>query len=228
MTGQNIEEMSLTKVTWARGNQQGKNLEEVLGGNFQTLNLDSLGKLNDFDVNNESGEYYSPYADEFSAHDKIYEEENELNSSTNKDDSVKLSKEESIFAKSQKNFKRDQDINMRNEIGGHSNRNINNPRNYISNSNRNYQNQDFYNTNTFRRNPKKYEDFSQEIFNTRVQDAMKRIEKKYSHKNKITGQEVKSREITTNTTAAFNPNPNNSNSRYTMNTFDEQKFSLEA
>ena len=107
MTGQNIEEMSLTKVTWARGNQQGKNLEEVLGGNFQTLNLDSLGKLNDFDVNNESGEYYNPYADEFSAHDKIYEEENELNSSTNKDDSVKLSKEESIFAKSQKNFKRD-------------------------------------------------------------------------------------------------------------------------
>ena len=40
---------------------------------------------------------------------------------------------------------------------------------------------DFYNTNTFRRNNKKYEDFSQEIFNTRVQDAMKRIEKKYEY-----------------------------------------------
>ena len=77
------------------------------------------------------------------------------------------------------------------------------------------QNMDFYNTNTFRRNNKKYEDFSQEIFNTRVQDAMKRIEKKYSHKNKIAGQEVKTREITATTTAAFNTT--NNNNRYIIN-----------
>lgn len=65
-----------------------------------------MGKFGDFDVDNESGEYYNPQPDEFSAGDKIYEEENEVNSSTNKEESVK----DSIFRHSHSSFKKDANI----------------------------------------------------------------------------------------------------------------------
>ena len=48
IAGPKKDEMTDTRVTWTRGSNvpgKEKNLDELLGGNFQTLNLDSLGKF---------------------------------------------------------------------------------------------------------------------------------------------------------------------------------------
>ena len=189
------------QVTWTdtlkeTANLSGKNLDDLLGGNWQSVQLGSMGKFGDFDVDNESGEYYHPNPDEFSAGDKIYEEENEVNSSTNKEESVK----DSIFRQSHNSFRNDANIKQSGLRNGPprnitKNRNLGNSANYGSNITH-----EFYNTNGFvKKRPGNDGDqyirhngdgICDEI-NSRVQNAMRRIEKKYRHKTNLNSQENK-------------------------------------
>ena len=188
------------QVTWTEAlketaNITGRNQDDVLGGNFQSVKLGSMGKFCDFDVDNESGEYYNPHPDEFSAGDKIYEEEGEVNSSTNKEESVK----DSIFRHSTNSFSKDGNVKQAGQKAQNRNtskhKNLGNSANYGTNITH-----DFYNTNGFRKKrPNKEaeayfigkgDDICNEI-NSRVQNAMRRIEKKYRHKNNLNSQENK-------------------------------------
>lgn len=170
-------------------NTNNNNLDDLMGGNFKSQKITN-DKFADFELSNDNGEYYNLQSNhdyEFSAGDKIYEEENEQNSSTGKDESAKYS----VFRQSGNSFKIN-DSNIQQEFN----------RNRLSNNNNKLQRSndthDFYNTKGFlKRKPARETDFpgkNEEIskaINTRVQNAMKRIEKKYRHKNNLNSQENK-------------------------------------
>lgn len=168
-------------------NNTHNNMDDQMGGNFQSQKITN-DKFAEFDNGNDHGEYYNLQSNhdyEFSAGDKIYEEENEQNSSTGKDESAKYS----VFRQSGTSFQIN-DSNLNQEI------NLNRlNKNKLQRSSDTHE---FYNTKGFlkrkpARDPEMFgnrEDVSKEI-NTRVQNAMRRIEKKYRHKNNLNSQENK-------------------------------------
>ena len=197
----NVQSLSRTQVVWSSKPYQNtetkdsgynllagsQNLEEVLGGNFKSINLDILPKMTEFDNDSQIDESCNENnkQHEYSSYGKIYEENNEGISSSNYNEE---SMNHNQF-NSTRNFFDDPNVKMSNarlrpmsinEID------FNLPIRQQEINKAKEKNETLANIN---RKSNDDSEFACKI-NNRVQNAIRRIEKKYCHKNTLTTNEA--------------------------------------
>ena len=164
-----------------------QNLEEVLGGNFKSINLGIVPKMTEFDNDSQIDESCNENnkQHEYSSYGKIYEENNEGISSSNCNEK---SCDQNQF-NSTRNFFDDPNVKMSNaRLRPMSINEID--------FNLPIRQQEIIKTKekneTLAKINRKSSDDSEKVckINNRVQNAIRRIEKKYCHKNTLTTNET--------------------------------------
>lgn len=195
----NVASLSRTHVVWTNkpyanpakvGNgynlfSGSQNLEEVLGGNFKSINLGFLPKTTEFESDSQIEESVNENNNkhEYSSYGKIYEEDKEGMSSSNCNEQ---SSETNLY-NSTRNFFVDPNIQMSNAklrpmSKNHIDFSIPIRQQEITNTRK--KNETIGNIN-------RKSDDSEFVckINSRVKNAIKRIEKKYCHKNTLPSNE---------------------------------------